>query len=85
MAKQDPPFFWVEDRESFGLFLIFSRKSVSASRLHGVCMGRNGKHAQAVFAGFTHICCVGSFCDLGIPVLPTLNGVSADVLLVEGY
>ena len=52
-SKNDPPFFWVENHESFG-FSILSRKSVSGSRLHGVCMGQSGMSAHAVYALFSH-------------------------------
>ena len=77
-----PPFFWVENHESFGFFFILSRKSVSGSRLYGVCMGRSGTSAHAVYALFSRFCYVGGFGDLGDPVVPTLRGVSGDVVTV---
>ena len=80
-----PPFFWVENHESFGFFSILSRKSVSGSRLHGVCMGRSGTSAYTVYALSSHFCYVGGFGDLGDPVLPTLRGVSGDVVTVYAY
>ena len=82
-SKNDPPFFWVANHESFGFFLILSRKSVSGSRLHRVCMGRSGTSAYAVYALFSHFCYVGGFGDLGDPVVPTLRGVSGDVVTVS--
>ena len=48
VEKLTPPFFWVENHESFS-FSILSRKSVSGSRLHGVCMGRSGTDAYEVY------------------------------------
>ena len=54
------------------VFFILSRKSVSGSRLHGVCMGRSGTSASALYALFSHFCYVGGFGDLSDPVLPTL-------------
>ena len=84
-SKNDPPFFWVENHESFGFFSILSRKSVSGFRLYGVCMGRSGTSAYAVYALFSHFCYVGGFGDLGDPVVPTLRGVSGDVVTVYAY
>ena len=79
-----PPFFWVENHESFGFFQL-SRKSVSGSRLHGVCMGRSGTSADAVYAFLSHFCSVGGFGNLGDPVVPTLRGVSGDVVTIYAY
>ena len=67
------------------VFLDLSRKSVSGSRLHGVCMGRSGTSADAVYALFSHFWHVGGFGDLGDPVVPTLRGVSGDVVTVYAY
>ena len=39
----------------------------------GVCMGRSGTSAHALYALFSHFCCVGGFGDLGDPVVPTLG------------
>ena len=66
-------------------FSILSRNSVSGSQLHRVCMGRSGMSAHAVDALFRHFCYVGDFGDLGDPVLPTLRGVSGDVVTVYAY
>ena len=77
-----PPFFWDENHESFGFFSILSRKSVSGSRLHRVCMGRSGTSAYAVYAFFGHFCYVGDFGNLGDPVVPTPRGASGDVVTV---
>ena len=43
-------------------------------------MGRSG--TSAVYALFSHFCYVGGFGDLGDPVVPTLRGVSGDVVTV---
>ena len=72
-SKKDPLFF-VKDHESF-VFLDLSPKSVSACRLHGVCMGRSGTSADTFHALFSHFCYVVCFGDLGDPVLPTVRGV----------
>ena len=79
------PFFWVENHESFGVFPILSRKSVSGSRLHGVFMGRSGMRACAVYALFSHFCYGGGFGDLGDAVVPTLRGASGDTVTVYAY
>ena len=78
-----PPFSGSKNHESFGFFSILSRKSVSGSRLHGVCMGRSGTSANAAYAPFSRFCYVGGFGNLGDPVLPTLRGVSGDVVTVN--
>ena len=49
------------------------------TRLHVVCMGRSGTSAHTVYALFSHFWYVGSFGNLGDPVVPTLRGVSGDV------
>ena len=48
-------------------------------------MGRSGTSADAVYAHFSHFCCVGGFGDLGDPVVATLRGVSGDVVIVYAY
>ena len=48
-------------------------------------MGRSGTSADAVYALFSHFCDVRDFGDLGDPVLPTLRGVSGDVVTVYAY
>ena len=58
---------------------------MSGSRLHGVCMGRSGTRASAVDALLSHLCYVGDFGDLCDPMLPTLRGVSGDVVTVYAY
>ena len=50
-----------------------------------VCMGRSGTSAAAVDALFSHFCYVGSFGDLGDPVVPTLRDVRGDVMTVYAY
>ena len=85
VEKMTPPFFGVENHESFGFFSILSRKSVSGSRPHGVCMGWSGTSAYAVYALFSHFCYVGGFGDLGDPVVPTLRGVSGDAVTIYAY
>ena len=79
-----PPFFGSKIMNLLG-FSILSRKSVSGSRLHGVCMGRSGTSTDAVYALFSHFCYVGGFGDFGDPVVPTLRGVSGDVVTVYAY
>ena len=48
-------------------------------------MGRSGTSAGAVYALLIHFCYVGGFGDLGDLVLPTLRGVSGDVVTVYAY
>ena len=50
MLKNDTPPFWVENHVSFVFYFILSRKSISGSRLHGVCLGLSGTSAGAVYA-----------------------------------
>ena len=45
-------------------------------------MWRSGTSADAVYALFSHFCYVGGFGDLSDPVVPTLTGVSGDVVTV---
>ena len=85
MSKKMTPPFLGQNLESFGFFSISWRKSVSGSRLHGVCMGRSGTSACAGYALFSHFCYVGSFGDLGDPVLPSLRGVSGGVVTIYAY
>ena len=44
-------------------------------------MGR----ADAAHALLSHLCYVGGFGNLGEPVVPTLRGVSGDVVTVYAY
>ena len=84
-GKNDPPFF-VFQIMNLLVFSTLSQKSVSGSRLHGVCTGWSGAHA--VYALSSHFCYVGGFGDLGEPVVPTLRGVSGgccDSICLLGY
>ena len=80
-----PPFYGSKIMNLLVFFSILSRKCVSGSRLHGDCMGRSRTCAHAVYALFGHFCYVGGFGDLGDPVVPTLRGVSGDVVTVYAY
>ena len=48
-------------------------------------MGWSGTSADAIYAIFSHFWYVGGFGNLGDPVLPTLRGVSGDVVTVYAY
>ena len=48
-------------------------------------MGRSGTSARAGYALFSHFWYVGAFGDLGDPVVPTVRGVSGDVVTVYAY
>ena len=48
-------------------------------------MGRSGTSAAADYAFFSYFCYVGGFGDLSDPVVPTLRGVSGDVVIVYAY
>ena len=48
-------------------------------------MGRSGTSAYAVYALFSHFCYVGGFGKPDDPVVPTLRGVSRDVVTVYAY
>ena len=64
---------------------LFSDTCKISEFLHGVCMGRSGMSAIALYALFSHFCYVGGFGDLGDPVVRTLRGVSGDVVTVYTY
>ena len=85
VKKMSPPFFGSKITNLSVFFIFLSRKSVSGSRLYGVCMGRSGTSAYAVYALFSHFCYVGDFGDLGDPVVPTLRGASGDVVTRDAY
>ena len=85
VEKMTPPVFWVENDEYFGFFSILSRKSVSGSQLHGVCVGRSGTSACAGHAFFSRFWYVGGFGNLGDPVVTTLRGVRGDLVTVYAY
>ena len=85
VKKMTPPFFVSKIMNFLVFFWILSRKSVSGSQLHRVCMGRSGTSARAVYALFIHLCYVGGFGNLGEPVVPTLRGASGDVVTVYAY
>ena len=48
-------------------------------------MGRSGTSTYAVYAFCGHFWYVGGLGDLGDPVVPTLRGVSGDVVTVYTY
>ena len=48
-------------------------------------MGRSGTSAYAFYALFRNFCYVGGFGDLSDPVVPTLRGMSGDVVTVYAY
>ena len=82
-GKNDPPpSLFGSKIMNLLVFFILSQKSVSVSRLHGVCMGRSGTSAHAVYALFIHFFFVGGFGD---PVVSTLRGVSGDVVTIYAY
>ena len=73
--KIDPTPFFGSKIMNLLVFFDFEPKSVSGSRHHGVCLGRSGMSADAVYAlfFFCHFWYVGVFGDLCDPVVPTLN------------
>ena len=79
--KNNPPFFWVENHEFSWFFFDFDSKKCFRVRLHGVCMGRSGTGASAVFSGFPD---VGVFDDLVTSWYP-LRGASDDVVTAYAY
>ena len=48
-------------------------------------MGQSGTSADAVYALLSLFCYVGGFGNLAHPVVPTLRGVSRDVVTVYAY
>ena len=51
----------------------------------GFVWGGVGRALHAAYAFSGHFCHVGGFGDLGDPVVPTLRGVSGDVVTVHAY
>ena len=84
MSKNDPPFFWVENDESFGFFFNFEPKKCFRVPTPWGLYGASGTRA-AIYALFSHFCYVGDFGDLGDPMVPTLRGVSGDVMTIYAY
>ena len=72
--------FWLKIINLLVFFSLLSQKSVSGSRLHGVCMGHSGTSAYAVYALLSHFWYVGGFGGLGDPVVPSLRGVTGNVV-----
>ena len=68
--KNDTLFFLGSKIMNLLVFFILSRKSVSGSGLHGVCMGRSGTSADAVYALFSHFCYVGILATSVTPCYP---------------
>ena len=76
------PFFGLK---IMNLLVFFDFQPKKCFRLHGVCMGRSGTSASEVYALFQPFLLCWWFCDLGDRVLPTLSGVSGDVVTVYAY
>ena len=51
----------------------------------GFVWGGGGRALYVVYALFSHVCYVGSFGELGDPMVPTLRGLSVDVVIVYAY
>ena len=79
----DTSFFWVENHESLGFFFDFEPKKVVRVLTPWGLYGEEWTSAYAIYAVFGHFCYVGRFGDPNDPVVPTLRGVSGDV--VTGY
>ena len=85
VKKRPPPFFCVQNHESFGFSRFEPKKWLRVLKPRGR-MGPSGTSAIAPYVLFSHFCYVGNFCDLGDPVLlPTLRGASRDVVIVYAY
>ena len=85
-SKNDPPFFWVENPESCGFFGFRAEKVFPGPDSMGFVWGGVGRAlVQFMYALFGHFCYVGGFGDLGDPVVPTLRGVSGDIVTVYAY
>ena len=82
VEKMTPPSFLGSKIMNLLVFFVFEPKNFSGFRLHGVCMGRSGTSAYAVYAIFRHFWCVESFGNLGDPMVPTLRGMSGYVVTV---
>ena len=48
-------------------------------------MARSATSANVVYALSSYCCYVGGFGDLGGPVVPTLRGVTGDVVIAYAY
>ena len=83
LEKMTPPFF---GSKIINVLVFFDFEPKNCFRVPtGVCMGRSGTSAHAVYALLSHFCCVGGFGDLGDPVVPTLGGVSGDVVTAYAH
>ena len=51
----------------------------------GFLWGGVGRALMQFMRFFSHFCYVGGFGDLGDPVVPTLRGVSGDIVTVYAY
>ena len=85
VQKNDPPFFWVKNHESFGFFRFGAEKVFPGPDSMGFVWGGVGRALLQFMHVFSHFCYVGGFGNLGDPVVPTLRGVSGDVVTVYAY
>ena len=78
-SKRSAPLFpGPQEEPAHGLHPRFVVAEIWADRV--VCMGRSGTSTHAVYALSSHFCYVAGFGNLGDPVVPTLRGVSGDVV-----
>ena len=80
-----PPFLGSKIMNLLVFFDFEPKMCFRDSGLHRVCIGRSGTSAYAVYALSSHFWYVAGFGNLGDPVVPTLRGVSGDVVTVYAY
>ena len=79
-----PPFWGVENHESFVFFDFEPKKCFRVPTPWGL-YGVEWDERCAVYALFSCFRYIGDFGGLGDPVLPTLRGVSGEVVTVYAY
>ena len=84
VEKMTPPFFGLKIMNLLVFFDFEPKKCFRVPTLWGL-YGAKWDERFAVYALFSHFWYVGGFGNLGDPVVPTLRGVSRDVVTVYTY
>ena len=80
-----PPFLGVENHESFGFFFDFEPKKCFRVPTPWGLYGAKWDERFGSLCTFQPFCNVGGFGDLDDPVVPTLRGVSGDVVTAYAF
>ena len=86
MSKNDPPpIFRSKIMNLLVVFYFEPKRCFRVPTQWGLYGAEWDERLYAVYALFGHFCYVGGFGDLKDPVLPTLRGVSGDVVTEYAY